>query len=119
MKALTLIIWGVNDQSSPMKLGIDLLQVIGSVVPRTEFHAFNHAGHYVFREHAQQVNQLITNFVMKLKLHKRAGNGAIDRTHTSTARRNESSWRNHLFHSLVSAESVEILCYFCRFHVTG
>jgi 2-hydroxy-6-oxonona-2,4-dienedioate hydrolase len=66
LKAPTLIIWGVNDQSSPMKLGIDLLQVIGSVVPRTEFHAFNQAGHYVFREHAQRVNQLITNFVMSL-----------------------------------------------------
>ena len=66
LKAPTLIIWGVNDQSSPMKLGINLLQVIGSVVPRTEFHAFNHAGHYVFREHAPKVNQLITNFVMSL-----------------------------------------------------
>jgi pimeloyl-ACP methyl ester carboxylesterase len=66
LKAPTLIIWGVNDQSSPMKLGINLLQVIGSVVDRTEFHAFNHAGHYVFREHAQKVNQLITNFVKSL-----------------------------------------------------
>ena len=66
LKAPTLIIWGVNDQSSPMKLGIDLLQVIGSVVDRTDFHAFNHAGHYVFREHAQKVNQLITNFVKSL-----------------------------------------------------
>jgi len=65
LKAPTLIIWGINDQSSPMKLGIDF-QVIGSVVPRTEFHVFNHAGHYVFREHAQQVNQLITNFVKSL-----------------------------------------------------
>ena len=66
LKTPTLIIWGVNDQSSPMKLGLDLLQVIGSVVARTEFHAFNHAGHYVFREHAQQVNQLIINFVKSL-----------------------------------------------------
>jgi 2-hydroxy-6-oxo-6-(2'-carboxyphenyl)-hexa-2,4-dienoate hydrolase len=66
LKAPTLIIWGVNDQSSPMKLGLDLLHVIGSVVPRTEFHAFNQAGHYVFREHAQQVNQLIANFVKSL-----------------------------------------------------
>ena len=66
LKAPTLIIWGVNDQSSPMKLGIDLLQVSGSVLPRTEFHAFNRAGHYVFREHFQQANQLITNFVKSL-----------------------------------------------------
>lgn len=66
LKAPTLIIWGVNDQSSPMKLGIDLLNVIGSVVAKTEFHAFNQAGHYVFREHAQKVNQLITSFVKSL-----------------------------------------------------
>lgn len=66
LKAPTLIIWGLNDQSSPMKLGIDLLYVISSVVARTEFHAFNHAGHYVFREHARQVNQLIVNFVKSL-----------------------------------------------------
>ena len=66
LKAPTLIIWGLNDPSSPIKLGMDLLYVIGSVTARTEFHAFNHAGHYVFREHARQVNQLIVNFVKSL-----------------------------------------------------
>ncbi len=66
LKAATLIIWGINDRSSPMKLGIDLLNVISSVVDRTEFHAFNHAGHYVFREHAKAVNQLIVDFVKSL-----------------------------------------------------
>jgi 2-hydroxy-6-oxonona-2,4-dienedioate hydrolase len=66
LHAPTLIIWGADDRSSPMKLGLDLLRVIGAVVPRTEFHAFNQAGHYVFREHAPQVNQLITNFVQSL-----------------------------------------------------
>jgi pimeloyl-ACP methyl ester carboxylesterase len=66
LKAPTLIIWGADDQSSPMKLGLEVLRVIGAVVPRTEFHAFNQAGHYVFREHAQSVNQLITNFVKSL-----------------------------------------------------
>ena len=44
----------------------EVLRVIGAVVPQTEFHAFNHAGHYVFREHAHKVNQLITNFVKSL-----------------------------------------------------
>jgi len=63
LKAATLIIWGVNDESSPIKLGIDLLHLIGSTVERTQFHAFNHAGHYVFREHPQEVNELIVNFV--------------------------------------------------------
>jgi pimeloyl-ACP methyl ester carboxylesterase len=66
LHAPTLIIWGADDRSSPMKLGLELLRVIGAVVPRTEFHAFNQAGHYVLREHAPQVNQLITNFVQSL-----------------------------------------------------
>jgi 2-hydroxy-6-oxo-6-(2'-carboxyphenyl)-hexa-2,4-dienoate hydrolase len=66
LKAPTLIIWGADDRSSPMKLGLEVLRVIGAVVPKTEFHAFNHAGHYVFREHASRVNQLITNFVKSL-----------------------------------------------------
>ena len=66
LRAPTLIIWGINDQSSPMKLGIDLLHVISSVVDRTEFHAFNHAGHYVFREQARHVNRLIIDFVKSL-----------------------------------------------------
>jgi len=63
LKAPTLIIWGVNDESSPMKVGLDLLHLISSVVDRTQFHAFNHAAHYVFREHAREVNELVTNFV--------------------------------------------------------
>jgi hypothetical protein len=57
-----------------MKLGIDLLQIIRPVVRRIEFRAFNHAGHYVFREHAQQVNQLITNFV---KAYEFEGGGKV------------------------------------------
>lgn len=69
LKAPTLIIWGVNDESSPMRVGLDLLHLISSVVDRTQFHAFNHAGHYVFREHAREVNELIINFV---KSHSRA-----------------------------------------------
>jgi 2-hydroxy-6-oxo-6-(2'-carboxyphenyl)-hexa-2,4-dienoate hydrolase len=66
LKAPTLIIWGLNDPSSPIKLGMDLFSVIGSVLARTEFHAFNRAGHYVFREHARQVNKIIVNFVKSL-----------------------------------------------------
>jgi len=62
LKAPTLIIWGFNDPSAPVKLGFDLFQLISSVVDRTQFHIFNHAGHYVFREHANEVNRLVSNF---------------------------------------------------------
>jgi 2-hydroxy-6-oxonona-2,4-dienedioate hydrolase len=63
LKAPTLIIWGANDRSSPMKLGVGLLEIVGKMVNRTQFHTFNHAAHYVFREHPHEVNQLIINFV--------------------------------------------------------
>lgn len=69
LKAPTLIIWGANDRSSPLKLGLDLLQIIGQVVKRTQFHAFNHAAHYVFREQPHEVNQQIINFVKNSPLH--------------------------------------------------
>lgn len=63
LKAPTLIIWGLNDVSAPMKVGIDLFRLVSSVVDRTQFHAFNQAGHYVFREHPRELNQLVANFV--------------------------------------------------------
>jgi 2-hydroxy-6-oxonona-2,4-dienedioate hydrolase len=63
LKAPTLIIWGLNDPSAPFKLGLDLFQLISSVVHRTQLHAFNHAGHYVYREHPEELNRLIVDFV--------------------------------------------------------
>ncbi len=63
LKAPTLIVWGLNDPSTPVKLGLDLARLIGSVVDRTRFHVINHAGHYVFREHPKELHRLITEFV--------------------------------------------------------
>lgn len=63
LKAPTLIVWGLNDPSAPVKLGLDLIRLIGSVVDRTRFHVINHAGHYVFREHPQEFHRLIMDFV--------------------------------------------------------
>jgi 2-hydroxy-6-oxo-6-(2'-carboxyphenyl)-hexa-2,4-dienoate hydrolase len=63
LKAPTLIVWGLNDPSAPVKLGLDLIRLIGSVVDRTRFHVINHAGHYVFREHPRELHDLIIDFV--------------------------------------------------------
>lgn len=63
LKAPTLMVWGLNDPSAPVKLGMDLLRLIGSVVDRTRFHVINHAGHYVFREHPREFHRLIMDFV--------------------------------------------------------
>ena len=63
LKAPTLIVWGLNDPSASVKLGLDLLQLIGPVVDRTQLHVFNHAGHYLFREYPEELHSLIVNFV--------------------------------------------------------
>lgn len=63
LKAPTLIVWGLNDPSAPVKLGLDLARLIGSVVDRTRFHVINQAGHYVFREHPRELHRLINDFV--------------------------------------------------------
>ena len=63
LKAPTLIIWGLNDMSAPVILGYELFQHISMVVGRTQLHVFNQAGHYVFREHAREVNRLVVEFL--------------------------------------------------------
>lgn len=63
LMAPTLIIWGFNDPSAPVKLGMDLLNLLAPTLERTQFHIFNCAGHYAFREHADEINRLITSFV--------------------------------------------------------
>jgi len=64
LKVPTIMIWGANDPSAPLKLGVDLFQVISSVVPRSQLHVFNQAGHYSFMEHAWETNQLLVNFCL-------------------------------------------------------
>jgi 2-hydroxy-6-oxonona-2,4-dienedioate hydrolase len=63
LKAPTLILWGLNDLSAPVILGYQLFEHISMVVSRTQFHVFNQASHYVFREHAREVNRLVVDFV--------------------------------------------------------
>ena len=63
LKTPTLILWGFNDVSAPVVLGMHLLRVIAPAVPRTEFHVINEAAHYLFREKYQDVNHIITDFI--------------------------------------------------------
>lgn len=63
LRAPTLIVWGFNDPSAPVKLAMDLMGVVAPAVERTQLHIFNGAGHYTFREHATELNRLITSFV--------------------------------------------------------
>ena len=63
LKTPTLIVWGLNDVSAPLKLGLDLFQIISPWLPQCQFHIFNQAAHYSFREHPTDFNDLVTNFI--------------------------------------------------------
>ncbi|MBI2361624.1 MAG: alpha/beta hydrolase [Deltaproteobacteria bacterium] len=63
LKAPTLVLWGLNDPSAPVILGHQLFQHVAYAVPRAQFHVFNRAGHYVFREHARELDRVIVDFV--------------------------------------------------------
>jgi 2-hydroxy-6-oxo-6-(2'-carboxyphenyl)-hexa-2,4-dienoate hydrolase len=63
IKAPTIIIWGFNDPTAPYFLGVNLMETLSKVVPRSELHILNQAGHFVFAEHPAEVTRLITGFV--------------------------------------------------------
>jgi 2-hydroxy-6-oxo-6-(2'-carboxyphenyl)-hexa-2,4-dienoate hydrolase len=62
-----LIAWGLDDPSAPIKLGMDLLGIVGPALPHVRLHVFNRAGHYAFREHAAEMNRLIAAFVYEVE----------------------------------------------------
>ena len=63
LKTPTLIVWGYNDPSAPLEVGLDLLKIFAPSVAETQFHIFNQAGHYAFREEADAFNRLVTHFI--------------------------------------------------------
>ncbi|MCH8022716.1 MAG: alpha/beta hydrolase [Thaumarchaeota archaeon] len=63
LKVPTLIIWGMNDPSANVKLGLSLLQIVAASSHRTQFHVINEAGHFVFREQPEEFNRSVLNFV--------------------------------------------------------
>lgn len=66
LKVPTLIAWGWNDPSAPFKLGLELFDLIAARLDRVQLHLFNHSGHYIFREHARDLNRLVANFAAKV-----------------------------------------------------
>ena len=62
LRAPTLVLWGLNDPSAPVAIGYQLFQHISSAVAKARLHVFNHAGHYVFREHYRELDRVIVDF---------------------------------------------------------
>jgi len=64
LKVPSLVVWGMNDPSAPMQLGIDLFKMMSAGAEHNQFHVFDRCGHYSFREHPNSFNSLLVQFIL-------------------------------------------------------
>jgi pimeloyl-ACP methyl ester carboxylesterase len=57
-----LVVWGVNDPTAQLALGLELFARVCARSPSAAFHALNQAGHYSFREKPAEFNSLLSAF---------------------------------------------------------
>jgi 2-hydroxy-6-oxonona-2,4-dienedioate hydrolase len=70
LKAPTLILWGYNDPSAPLHLGLKLMDVLAAAQPQTQMHIVNQAGHYLCRDQVETFNRAVISFMSRLKTHE-------------------------------------------------
>lgn len=58
----TLVVWGLNDPSAPLFLGLDLFERISRRTAQAELHVLHRAGHMSYREQPSAFNRLIVSF---------------------------------------------------------
>ena len=58
-----LLYWGKNDPSAMLKNGLALYDVIAEKTPNLRMIIANHAGHFHYREHPDEWNQNVINFI--------------------------------------------------------
>lgn len=58
----TLVVWGRDDPSAPLPVGLALYDLICQRTPRAELHVLNQAGHYAFREQPAAFNRVLGGF---------------------------------------------------------
>jgi pimeloyl-ACP methyl ester carboxylesterase len=59
----TQVVWGADDKTALVERGVELFDLIAAHERRSSFHAINQAGHFVYREHPERFNALVTRFV--------------------------------------------------------
>lgn len=63
LKTPTQLIWGYNDPSAAISVGIELFDLVASSALRAQMHIFNKAGHYSYREHPEDFVRVVTDFI--------------------------------------------------------
>jgi pimeloyl-ACP methyl ester carboxylesterase len=61
----SLIVWGLEDPSAPLKIGVELYRIIGPASKWAEFHVLNRAGHGAYRDRPDDVAGVITEFLQR------------------------------------------------------
>jgi 2-hydroxy-6-oxonona-2,4-dienedioate hydrolase len=59
-----LVIWGRNDPSAPLPLGVQLFERFCARTAEAELHVLNRAGHYSYREQPAAFNRVLTSFCL-------------------------------------------------------
>jgi len=62
----TLLVWGFNDPTATLDQGYALFDLIARGTPDSRMHIFNRAGHFTYREHPAEFNNLLRTFVQRV-----------------------------------------------------
>jgi len=62
----TLLVWGFNDPTATLDQGHALFDLIARGTPDSRMQIFNRAGHFTYREHPAEFNDLIRTFVQRI-----------------------------------------------------
>ena len=62
----TLLVWGFNDPTATLDQGYALFDLIARGTPDSRMHIFYRAGHFTYREHPAEFNNLLRTFVQRV-----------------------------------------------------
>jgi pimeloyl-ACP methyl ester carboxylesterase len=59
----TLVVWSVNDPTATIEQGFELFKLIAQGERRAQMHIFNRSGHFTYREHPRDFNEVLRTWV--------------------------------------------------------
>ena len=62
----TLLVWGYNDPTATLDQGHALFDLIARSTPDSRMQIFNRAGHFAYREHPAEFNDLLRTFIQRV-----------------------------------------------------
>ena len=59
----TLLVWGYNDPTATLAQGLRLFELLTMRERRSQMHIINRAGHFSYREHPREFNEVVRGFI--------------------------------------------------------